>query len=189
MQMIDDSPTLTFTKGTYQLETEEAERVSVDQVNSLIPPQLSLVPHWPYDCDLAYDLEGMASQRDVACLLPTISDNWTRLRSGFASVASWCFVSVIVNVKPHVISSFGDQDAAKEVSVTFSCCPCQSLLVALSAAEQHSDPTSHARTHARAPQVPSNIASPLAIRATCSCSAALSHLVQAVPYASLGPCS
>ena len=35
MQMIDDSPTLTFTKGTYQLETEEAERISVDQVRGL----------------------------------------------------------------------------------------------------------------------------------------------------------
>ena len=35
MQMIDDSPTLTFTKGSYQLETEEAERVSVDQVLGL----------------------------------------------------------------------------------------------------------------------------------------------------------
>jgi hypothetical protein len=33
--MIDDSPTLTFTKGSYQLETEEAERVSVDQVLGL----------------------------------------------------------------------------------------------------------------------------------------------------------
>lgn len=33
VHMIDDTPTLTFAKSSYHLETEEAERVSVDQVS------------------------------------------------------------------------------------------------------------------------------------------------------------
>jgi hypothetical protein len=32
--MIDDTPTLIFAKSCYHLETEEAERVSVDQVDT-----------------------------------------------------------------------------------------------------------------------------------------------------------
>jgi len=37
VHMIDDAPTLTFAKSSYHLETEEAERVSVDQVSHLLP--------------------------------------------------------------------------------------------------------------------------------------------------------
>jgi hypothetical protein len=32
VHMIDDTPTLTFAKSSYHLQTEEAERISVDQV-------------------------------------------------------------------------------------------------------------------------------------------------------------
>jgi len=41
--MIDDTPTLTFAKSSYHLETEEAERVSVDQVSHA----RSTAPHSP----------------------------------------------------------------------------------------------------------------------------------------------
>ena len=36
VHMIDDAPTLTFAKSSYTLETEEAERISVDQVSHLL---------------------------------------------------------------------------------------------------------------------------------------------------------
>ena len=37
VHMINDTPTLTFAKSSYRLESEEAERVSVDQVSHLLP--------------------------------------------------------------------------------------------------------------------------------------------------------
>mmetsp|Transcript_104084 Transcript_104084/g.167720 ORF Transcript_104084/g.167720 Transcript_104084/m.167720 type:complete len:316 (+) Transcript_104084:143-1090(+) len=37
VHMIDDTPTLTFAKSSYHLETEETERVAVDQVSHLLP--------------------------------------------------------------------------------------------------------------------------------------------------------
>uniref|UniRef100_A0A7S4M1B1 COP9 signalosome complex subunit 6 n=1 Tax=Guillardia theta TaxID=55529 RepID=A0A7S4M1B1_GUITH len=37
VHIIDDVPALTFARSTYHLETEEAERVSVDQVSHLLP--------------------------------------------------------------------------------------------------------------------------------------------------------
>jgi hypothetical protein len=48
VHMIDDTPTLTFAKSSYHLETEEAERVSVDQVilriRVLLLPRLCASP-------------------------------------------------------------------------------------------------------------------------------------------------
>ena len=93
MRIIEDRPTLIFALSTYTLQTEEAERISVDQVR---PPVFS-----PFDrrflcpdrCGCPRLLSAMGSVEQVSHILPTGS-------SGASTAVSTHLGSVSRSARP-----------------------------------------------------------------------------------------
>ena len=69
VHMIDDAPTLTFAKSSYHLETEEAERISVDQVSHLLPAGSSSASSSMSSHLSSVDSAIQMLQKRVGCIL------------------------------------------------------------------------------------------------------------------------
>ena len=115
VHMINDTPTLTFAKSSYRLESEEAERVSVDQVSH--PRSTSI-----YVC-------VCVCVSVCVCVCLYVLHTHTRTHNtythtphcitGLASAACWGFLSIVVHVDAHGVRALSSKDAPEKVPPFF----------------------------------------------------------------------